>query len=99
MLTLKIIYLPNTYQANDNTRSISEKTGTRKDMGLPENGFVFCCFNSNYKISFAEFDIWMRLLNKVEGSILWLLKSNQWAEKSKKRSRKAWCSKRSFSIC
>ena len=81
----KIIYLPNTYQANDNTRSISEKTGTRKDMGLPENGFVFCCFNSNYKISSAEFDIWMRLLNKVEGSILWLLKSNQWAEKNLKK--------------
>ena len=81
----KIIYLPNTYQANDNTRSISEKTGTRKDMGLTENSFVFCCFNSNYKISSVEFDIWMRLLNKVEGSVLWLLKSNQTAEQNLKK--------------
>lgn len=81
----KIIYLPNTYQANDNTRSISKKTGTRKDMGLPENSFVFCCFNSNYKISSVEFDIWMRLLNKVKGSVLWLLKSNQGAEQNLKK--------------
>ena len=81
----KIIYLPNTYQPNDNTRSISTKMGTRKDMELPEKGFVFCCFNSNYKISSAEFDIWMRLLSKVKGSVLWLLKSNQWAEENLKK--------------
>ena len=81
----KIIYLPNTYQPNDNTRSISTKMGTRKDMELPEKGFVFCCFNSNYKISSTEFDIWMRLLSKVKGSVLWLLKSNQWAEENLKK--------------
>ena len=53
-------------------------------MGLPDNGFVFCCFNNNYKISPKEFDIWMRLLGKVEGSVLWLLSSNQWAEQNLK---------------
>jgi predicted O-linked N-acetylglucosamine transferase (SPINDLY family) len=75
-----IIYLPYSYQVNDNTRVISERSLTRIEMGLPEQGFVFCCFNPNYKISPAEFYIWMRLLGKVEGSVLWLLKSNKWSE-------------------
>ena len=77
-----IIYLPHSYQGNDNTRVISDNTVTKLEMGLPEQGFVFCCFNSNYKISPAEFDIWMRLLHKVKGSVLWLLKSNKWAEQN-----------------
>jgi predicted O-linked N-acetylglucosamine transferase (SPINDLY family) len=54
-------------------------------MGLPEDGFVFCCFNGNFKISPAEFDIWMRLLIKVEGSVLWLLKPNRWTERNLKQ--------------
>ena len=54
-------------------------------MGLPEKGFVFCCFNNNYKITSVEFDIWMRLLSKVKGSVLWLLKSNKWAEENLKK--------------
>ena len=81
----QIIYLPNSYQPTDNTRTISGKVVTREDMGLPSGGFVFCCFNNNYKISPKEFDIWMRLMNKVEGSVLWLLKSNKWAEQNLKR--------------
>jgi protein O-GlcNAc transferase len=81
----QIIYLPNSYQPTDNTRTISGKVVTREDMGLPSVGFVFCCFNNNYKISPKEFDIWMRLMNKVEGSVLWLLKSNKWAEQNLKR--------------
>ena len=75
-----IIQLPHSYQVNDNTRVISDRVITRADVGLPDQGFVFCCFNNNYKISPAEFDIWMRLLGQVEGSVLWLLKSNKWAE-------------------
>ena len=75
-----IIYLSNCYMPQDNTRKISEKLISRTDFGLPEVGFVFCCFNNSFKISPAEFDIWMRLLSKVEGSVLWLLKSNRWAE-------------------
>ncbi|MDA8881569.1 tetratricopeptide repeat protein [Alphaproteobacteria bacterium] len=78
----KIIYLPHTYQPNDNTRVTSQKVSTRAEMGLPESSFVFCCFNNNYKISPVEFDIWMRLISKVEGSVLWLLKSNRWAEQN-----------------
>ena len=51
-------------------------------MGLPEDGFVFCVFNNSYKISPREFDIWTRLLLKVEGSILWMRHSNKWADEN-----------------
>jgi protein O-GlcNAc transferase len=76
----KVIYLPESYQVNDNLREVAADTPTRAAMGLPETGFVFCCFNNSFKISAAEFDIWMRLLQAVEGSVLWLLKANRWAE-------------------
>jgi predicted O-linked N-acetylglucosamine transferase (SPINDLY family) len=72
----KVIYLPHSYQVNDNTQRIADGSPSRKDAGLPETGFVFCCFNNNYKIGPAEFDIWMRLLQIVEGSVLWLFKAN-----------------------
>jgi predicted O-linked N-acetylglucosamine transferase (SPINDLY family) len=48
----------------------------RGECGLPETAFVFCCFNSAYKITAAMFDIWMRLLAGVPGSVLWLLEPN-----------------------
>ena len=76
----KVIYLPHSYQPNDNERPIAAINTTRSDVGLPDDAFVFCCFNNNYKISQAEFEIWMRLLHKVDGSVLWLLRSNKWAE-------------------
>ena len=57
-------------------------------MGLPENGFVFCCFNGNNKITPREFDIWMRLLHKVEGSVLWLRQTNHWAKKNLQKEAK-----------
>ena len=76
----KIIYLPHSYMPTDNTLEISDTIMTREDMGLPEDGFVFCCFNNNFKITPREFDIWMRLLHKVEGSVLWLKEANQWAK-------------------
>ena len=72
----KIVYLPDTYQVNDSKRKIAEKAPTRAEATLPERAFVFCCFNNNYKIRPDVFDIWMRLLNKVEGSVLWLLEDN-----------------------
>ena len=77
-----IIRLPYSYQVNDSERVISDRKITKIEMGLPEKGFIFCCFNQSYKISPCEFDIWMRLLGKVESSRLWLLKSNIWAEKN-----------------
>ncbi|WP_135076746.1 tetratricopeptide repeat protein [Terasakiella sp. SH-1] len=75
-----VIYMPDTYQPNDNTRVLSKETMCRSDYNLPQDGFVFCCFNNNYKITPQEFDIWMNLLHRVEGSVLWLLKANQWTE-------------------
>ena len=72
----KIIYLPNTYQVRDSNQKISNKIYKRKDFGLPDKGFVFCCFNQNYKITPNIFNIWMRLLKNVNNSVLWLLEDN-----------------------
>lgn len=74
----KIVYLPNSYQANDRKRRISDKYLTRVELGLPPDGFVFCCFNNNYKITPSTFDGWMRILAQVDGSVLWLLEDNPW---------------------
>jgi predicted O-linked N-acetylglucosamine transferase (SPINDLY family) len=74
--TEKVVYLPDTYQVNDSKCVISGRTPTRAEAGLPERGFVFCSFNNSYKISPRVFDSWMRLLGKVEGSLLWLVDSS-----------------------
>lgn len=72
----KVVRLPHSYQVNDSRRPIAETTPNRRELGLPETGFVFCCFNNNYKITPDVFDIWMRLLARVDGSVLWLLEGN-----------------------
>ena len=72
----KVVYLPGSYQVNDSQRRIAPETPTRADQGLPEGVFVFCCFNNNYKINPPVFDVWMRLLTQVPGSVLWLLQDN-----------------------
>jgi predicted O-linked N-acetylglucosamine transferase (SPINDLY family) len=72
----KIVYLPESYQANDSRRNVAERTPARAEVGLPEEGFVFCCFNNSYKILPAMFDVWMRLLEEVSGSVLWILEDN-----------------------
>jgi predicted O-linked N-acetylglucosamine transferase (SPINDLY family) len=64
---------------------ISDKAFTRHELGLPEDGFVFCCFNNNFKILPTTFDGWMRILKAVEGSILFLYEENQWAEQNLKK--------------
>ena len=71
--TEKVAYLPS-YQANDRQCAIAE-TPSRKDFGLPEQGIVFCSFNQTYKILPDVFDVWMRLLTAVPGSVLWLYAS------------------------
>ncbi len=68
----RIVYLPHSYQVNDSTKEISERQYSCAELGLPDNAFVFCCFNNNFKITPDVFDIWMRLLKKVDGSVLWL---------------------------
>lgn len=72
----KVVRLPDTYQANDSRRPISEATPTRAEAGLPERGFVFCTFNNNYKINRPFFDLWMEILHEIDGSVLWLYKAN-----------------------
>jgi predicted O-linked N-acetylglucosamine transferase (SPINDLY family) len=67
------MYMPDCYQVNDNSRPRPEQTPTRADMGLPQDGVVFCAFNNHNKVSPAEFDIWMDLLKQVDGSVLWFL--------------------------
>ena len=74
--TEKIVYLPS-YQSNDNKFSVSDKNFTRKEFGLPDDAFVFCSFNSNWKITPLVFDSWMRILNQVANSVLWIYVENQ----------------------
>jgi protein O-GlcNAc transferase len=61
---------------HDSTQAISSAPISRADFSLPENGFVFCCFNNHFKINPSVFDIWMRLLQQVPGSVLWLSSAN-----------------------
>jgi predicted O-linked N-acetylglucosamine transferase (SPINDLY family) len=75
----KIAYLPETFMVNDSTLKPSEEPFSRKDFALPENAFIFACFNGSYKITQATFLGWMRILNAVDNSILWLSGMNQTA--------------------
>jgi len=77
----RVVHLPNCYQVNDSSRAIGE-TPTRADAGLPRDGFVFCCFNAAWKITPVLFDVWMRLLAAVPGSVLWLLDDNATARRN-----------------
>jgi predicted O-linked N-acetylglucosamine transferase (SPINDLY family) len=81
----KIVHLPNCYQVSSHSNSPPNMEGGRSELGLPEEGFVFCCFNDHYKITPREFDIWMRLLGKVQGSVLWLRRSNKSSEANLKK--------------
>ncbi len=76
----KIIYLPHSYFPIDYAHNDSASDTNRMDHGLPEDAVVLCCFNNSYKISAREFQIWMRILSQVDGSVLWVLKANEWAE-------------------
>jgi predicted O-linked N-acetylglucosamine transferase (SPINDLY family) len=73
----QLIHLPASYQVNDRKRPLPE-TGSRRELGLPDGAFVFCCFNASYKIVPDVFAAWMRLLRAVPGSVLWLLENNPW---------------------
>ncbi len=73
----RIVYLPHSYQANDRQRRIADRRFTREELGLPPAGFVFCCFNNAYKISPDTFDVWMRIMKRTEGSVLWLLADSE----------------------
>ncbi|HEV2976566.1 MAG TPA: tetratricopeptide repeat protein [Casimicrobiaceae bacterium] len=72
----RFMLLPHCYLPAD-TRRVIDATPTRAQCGLPETGFVFCCFNASYKILPDVFAIWLRLLQRVAGSVLWLLETNR----------------------
>jgi predicted O-linked N-acetylglucosamine transferase (SPINDLY family) len=71
----QVVYLPGSYQANDDKGRAMAPTPSRTQAGLPEKAFVFCNFNNAYKLTPETFDSWMRILSQVEGSVLWLLDS------------------------
>jgi predicted O-linked N-acetylglucosamine transferase (SPINDLY family) len=85
----KVVYLPHCYQPNDSQRKISQRVFSRSEVGLPEHGFVFCCFNNGYKILPTTFGGWMRILQAVEGSVLWLLDHNPVATRNLQREAQA----------
>jgi predicted O-linked N-acetylglucosamine transferase (SPINDLY family) len=85
----KIIFLPHSYQANDDMRPIANTVYSRSQLGLPEDAFVLCCFNNSYKITPREFDIWMRVLSQIEGSVLWLLEANKWVSQNLRNAAQA----------
>lgn len=78
--TEKVVYLPHCFQVNDNTRAIAERLFARGELGLPDDAFVFCCFNNVYKIQPAIFGSWMRILRRVPQSVLWLAGTGERAQ-------------------
>ena len=83
--TETIVHLPGCYHANDTTRRIAPQTPTRSALGLPDRGLTFCCFNQSYKIAAPMFDVWMRLLARVQGSVLWLSDMSDLAQSNLRR--------------
>jgi predicted O-linked N-acetylglucosamine transferase (SPINDLY family) len=77
--TEKPLYMPDVYQVSDRKR-VCAPVPSRESCGLPSDGFVFCSFNNNYKFTPEIFGIWMNILRRVPGSVLWLLADNPWAE-------------------
>jgi predicted O-linked N-acetylglucosamine transferase (SPINDLY family) len=81
----QVIWLPDSYLVNDDRRPISPRTRTRHECGLPDNGFVYCCFNNSYKIAPETFHVWMRLLKATADSVLWLSDANPTARANLRR--------------
>lgn len=85
----KIAYLPDCYQPNDATRQIAATPARRSEIGLPDDAFVFCCLNNVYKIVPAVFDVWMRVLRQVPGSVLMLYSDTPETQDNLKREAQA----------
>ena len=72
----KLIYMPHHYQVQNDELKAAETKPSKEELGLPKDSFVFCAINNTYKILPEVFDVWMKLLNSVERSVLWLLETN-----------------------
>jgi predicted O-linked N-acetylglucosamine transferase (SPINDLY family) len=81
----QVVCLPDSFMVTDGARKISARTPTRQEVGLPERGMVFCCFNNSFKITPDVFDVWMRLLREIDGSVLWLSAANSSAPNNLRR--------------
>ncbi len=87
--TEQVVELPHSYMPNDRTRPIASKTPSRVEAGLPDAGFVFACHNHEHKLSPEIFDVWMRLLRAVDGSVIWLKSLNPAAVVNLRREARA----------
>jgi predicted O-linked N-acetylglucosamine transferase (SPINDLY family) len=85
----KIVYLPDCYQPNDSKREVAGQSISRREAGLPDEAFVFCCFNNNYKLNPDAFDAWSRILSATPGSVLWLVQDSAAAIGNLKREAQA----------
>ncbi len=85
----KVVRLPGCYQINDRQRHTDPQTPTRAECGLPATGVVFANFNQSFKIQPAMFAAWMRIVQRIPGSVLWLLESNPWARENLRTSARA----------
>jgi predicted O-linked N-acetylglucosamine transferase (SPINDLY family) len=81
----EVVWLPDCYLITDDRRAIAERTPSRSECGLPEDAFVFCCFNNTYKLGPETFGVWMRLLQATPGSVLWLSEANATAQANLRR--------------
>lgn len=82
----KVVRLPDCYQVTDCRREVADRVPTREECGLPAQGFVFCCFNQAYKILPGTFGMWMRIIQAVPGSVLWLAEANPWMVENLRRA-------------
>ncbi len=82
----QVVWLPDCYLINDDRRTISARVPTRRECGLPDDGFVFCCFNNSYKLGPETFQVWMRLLTGIPASVLWLSEANASAQANLRRA-------------
>jgi len=81
----KILHLPDSFLPHDSGRVIGAHRFTREELGLPPGGMVFCCFNNSYKIMPGTFESWMKILGRVDGSVLWLSQHNATAMENLRR--------------
>lgn len=77
-----VVCLPDCYQVNDDMQKVASDDPGREAHGLPAEGFVFCCFNNNYKIEPTVFGVWMDILRETPGSVLWLFRNHALAERN-----------------
>jgi len=85
----RVVYMPNSYQANDDLQDVAPRSFARGDFGLPEEALVFCSFNQSYKIDAVMYRVWMDILAALSGSVLWLLHADSSAENNLRRAAKA----------